>query len=593
MNNRDSYKGSRAAEKQRRAAWMSTALILVVLVVVAALTVVVIKMKDRIPASNEQKTPSQEEPSGIRELSKDEKDEKDAAASGWLVGYMAGEDSEIILENEAGEDTYAIIRGTKVEYTTAEDGRTKIRLGSYVGYCRAANVKSSLDEVVPEQTLYVRTPVNLRDEESHILEYMMEKGDTVAVVGYDYLEKDGAAHMYRVIVDGAEAYIKPWYVVNDYDDAVEVYDPQGSYLIHASRGNGYGGGDGGSLDYFPRDKANFEDNPMPEEVRALYLTYGDIALLDEYIEIIQGTGINAVVVNIADGGGLAYPAASAKIYSPASYASTRWTLEEFKAGIDRLKDLGYYMIGRITTFTDGNFAYDHPECTILDENGNRKFINGNYWPSGFSRLCWEYKVALAVDAVIDCGFNEIQFDYVRFPDLTQEYEAAGTIDFVNNYNETKAQAIQRFLMYACDVIHDYGAYVSADVFGECAYTYIAAYGQYWPSISNVVDVISGMPYPDHFGSAGGWRPWEHPYETILEWSNYAATRQSEIASPAIVRTWIQCYDAIRPPYNPYGVYEVSQEIQALRDVGFTAGYLTWNGVASRSKYRELREAFNY
>ena len=64
------------------------------------------------------------------------------------------------------------------------------------------------------------------------------------------------------------------------------------------------------------------------------------------------------------------------------------------------------------------------------------------------------------------GFNEIQFDYVRFPDNTDQYEASGDIDFRNEYGETKAQAIQRFLMYATDILHEYGVYVGADVFGE-------------------------------------------------------------------------------------------------------------------------------
>ena len=158
---------------------------------------------------------------------------------------------------------------------------------------------------------------------------------------------------------------------------------------------------------------------------------------------------------------------------------------------------------------------------------------------------WQYKADLAVEAVELVGFNEIQFDYVRFPDLTYRYEQEGTIDYQNTYGETKAQAIQRFLMYAADRLHDAGAYISADVFGESAYSYVTAYGQYWPAISNVVDAISGMPYPDHFAASGDWRPWEHPYETLLSWGKSAAARQSETPSPARVRTWIQAYDAMK------------------------------------------------
>ena len=62
------------------------------------------------------------------------------------------------------------------------------------------------------------------------------------------------------------------------------------------------------------------------------------------------------------------------------------------------------------------------------------------------------------------GFRRSRFDYVRFPDGTYDYEKAGTIDYRNENNETKAQAIQRFfLMYATDELHDLGVYVGADV----------------------------------------------------------------------------------------------------------------------------------
>ena len=120
---------------------------------------------------------------------------------------------------------------------------------------------------------------------------------------------------------------------------------------------------------------------------------------------------------------------------------------------------------------------------------------------------------------------------------------------------------------------------------------MTAYGQYWPAISNVVDVISGMPYPDHFGASGSWRPWEHPYETLHSWGLCVAERQKETATPAAVRTWIQAYNAIREPYNTYGSTEVSAQIKALRDTGCTGGYMTWNANSSVSKYRSLIPAF--
>ena len=166
------------------------------------------------------------------------------------------------------------------------------------------------------------------------------------------------------------------------------------------------------------------------------------------------------------------------------------------------------------------------------------------------------------------------------------------MDFRNALGETKAQAIQRFLMYATDILHEHGAYVSADVYGESAYTYVTAYGQYWPAVSNVVDAISGMPYPDHFGASGSWKPWEHPYETLHSWGQHVMNRQAETATPAAVRTWIQAYNAIHKPYTKYGPAEVSAQIKALRDTGCTGGYMTWNANGSLDKYTYLIPAFD-
>ena len=147
-------------------------------------------------------------------------------------------------------------------------------------------------------------------------------------------------------------------------------------------------------------------------------------------------------------------------------------------------------------------------------------------------------------------------------------------------------------MYACDELHDCGVYVGADVFGETSGSYVTAYGQYWPAISNVVDGISGMPYPDHFSQNGSYRPWEHPYETMLDWAKNAAKRQTETPSPAIVRTWIQAYDAIRPPYNTYGAEEVGGQLRALQENGLDGGFMAWNAMCSIPKLETLKPAFD-
>lgn len=509
----------------------------------------------------------------------------------WETGYVATLALTAEICDETGAALGTLTRGTPVEYTTTPEGTTQLLLADQIGYLQeGAAVVSDAAQVIPSHTLYVRSAVNLRDVNGKLLPAFADKGTAVTVTGFDYLEEDGTAHMYRVAQSEGEGYIMPWYLSENEADSLANYDG-GSYAIHAGREDRYGGGSAANLDYFPRNKAPIEGNPMPEECRTLYIAAWRVDEVDSYLEIANGSGINAFVVDIVDGSSVGYAADVMRQYCPSAVSAANNTVEEYQRAIQKLKNAGYYVIGRITTFNDSYFVKDYPECAIADLSGTPLKLSGEYWSTPYNRTAWQYKVDLAVEAVRLMGFHEIQFDYVRFPDSTWRYEDAGTIDFRNTYGETKAQAIQRFLMYATDILHGEGVYVSADVFGECAFNYVTAYGQYWPAISNVVDAISGMPYPDHFSASGSYKPWEHPYETLNNWGKSAVARQGETATPAVIRTWIQAYNAIREPYNTYGPDELAAQIKGLRDAGCTGGFMTWNSGSSLDKYRELLPAF--
>ena len=303
----------------------------------------------------------------------------------------------------------------------------------------------------------------------------------------------------------------------------------------------------------------------------------------------EGSGVNAFVVDIVDGTAVSYASPVMQQYSPSAYAAAMDTMEGFRANVQKLKDAGYYLIGRITVFNDAHLAADHPEYVISDLDGTPLKISSMYWPSAYNRTVWQYKVDLALEAA-SLGFNEIQFDYIRFPDGAYRYEKAGTIDYRNTYGESKAQAVQRFLLYAAERLHGAGYYLSGDVFGECANPYVTACGQYWPAISAAVDAISGMPYPDHYSAQGDYKPWEHPYDTVHMFGASAAERQKETVSPAAVRTWIQAYNALWEPYNTYGAAEIAAEVKALRDTGCTGGFMTWNGGSDINKYQSIISA---
>jgi len=509
----------------------------------------------------------------------------------WKAGYVGGTETQIPYFDADGTALGTLTRGTRIDYYTEENGRICFMLDCLVAYLEEnTHLAAEETDVIPSHTLYVRTAVNLRDADGKLLSAFAEKGAQVTAKGCDYLLDDGSVHMYQVAMGDEEGYIMPWYLTDSEAAALENYD-NGSYSTHAGRGNRYGGGDGATLDYFPREKGKIFANTMPEECRTLYLVNWRLGNIDTYLEIARSSGINAFVVDIVDGGSVGYAGDVIKNYSPSAANAANNSVETYQAAIQKIKNAGFYVIGRITTFNDSFFIKDHPEYAITDPEGNPLKLSGEYWPTAYNRTAWQYKVDLAVEAVELMGFNEIQFDYVRFPDRTYSHEENGTIDFHNTYGETKAQAIQRFLMYATDILHEKGAYVSADVYGESAYTYVTGYGQYWAAISNVVDAISGMPYPDHFSQNGDWKPWEHPYETLKNWGDSVMARQKETATPAAVRTWIQAYNAIRPPYNTYGPDELAAQIKGLRDAGCTGGFMTWNPTSDPDKYWSLAPAF--
>lgn len=469
-------------------------------------------------------------------------------------------------------------------------------------------------ELLPER-LYVRVATNLYESPDDIrLGAWCDTSTELEVLGYDGTDIDNV-RMWHVRTDEAEGWIRPWYVVNTAYEAqrpvielteqptedgkatesVTVAYEEGTvkyyYAFHELRGDRWGGGDARDLDYYARDE--FDGPKMPELAKTFYMPpyKGAVENVDDYVRVALEEGINAVVIDISDNTAIGFESEVMKEQCPTAFSHAMNTEEVFADYVKKFKDAGLYTIARITTFHDDYLCADHPEWGIADENGNLKEVSGGNWPTAYNRDVWEYKVALALECVEKFEFDEIQWDYVRFPDRTAKFEEEGTIDFRNEYGESKAQAIQRFLMYATDEIHEAGANVSADVFGETSNDFVAAYGQYWPAISNVVDAISAMPYCDHYAASGDWYPWEHPYDIVTTFANMAAQRQKEIPTPAVDRTWIQCYDSIREPKVLYFAKNVSAEICALYDAGLTGGWITWNPTVGLERYEKCGPAF--
>ena len=509
-----------------------------------------------------------------------------SAQNGAMVYYE--KDSMLYEYDTLVRGTPVTSRNIDVEINDGEAVFTQIELEEYseegeppiVFYIDSSELAGSLKDVVQETVKYVRTPVTVyANAEDPMISGFLKKGTQLSVCGYSGLNADGTVEMYQIDNAGNEGYVYAKYLADTQEEADAVYSQIAD--IHSGREYSFElyGGSTDSLDWYPVSKPELSTGPLLENARAMYITaYAATPdSIDTYIDLALSSGANAMVVNIKDGT-LSYESEVAKELSPTSYEYSYMTVEDYASSIQKIKDAGLYVIGRIVAFNDNLYAADHPaECIESD-------VEDFLWPSAYSRDCWYYNVALAQEAVKLFGFEEIQFDYVRFPETAYYMSDTGNTDFKNTYGEDKGEAIQNFCFYATDQLHKAGAYISIDVFGECVGAYVTAYGQYWPAISNIVDAISGMPYTDHFGETDTWT---YPYTTIYEWAGTAAVRQTEIRTPAVARTWITGYNT---PYWSgevnYGSKELIDQAQALYDSGLTGGFIPWNAVSDLDKYYE-------
>lgn len=523
---------------------------------------------------------------------------KGATSIIYKTYYLASTENSITLytynsETDKMEESDKFPRGTKIKSnnnikTVGEVPYKEIILNDKTYYLSEIYLEENQKSVVKEKEKYVRTSVTVyKNELDSKIESFIKKGNKIEIIDYDNIDNEGYVNMYKIKKDDITGWVYAKYLVDTEEAALANYNENNVYDTHKDRkyGRELYGGKASTLDYYPYEKPEFENNPILKNAKSMYLNAGSnvIGNIDKYLEIATTSGVNAIVVDLKDGA-LAYPMEVAKEYSMTAYNTAINSYDSYKSAIDKIKNAGIYVIGRIVVFNDSHYGKDHPEDCIKSN------ASSQLWPSAYSRGAWEYNVELAKQAIHDMGFNEIQFDYVRFPEQAYNMSQSSSTDFKNKYEEEKAEAVQNFLFYATDQIHKEQVYLSVDVFGECSGTYVTSYGQYWPAISNIVDVVSSMPYTDHFGR--NVDTWTNAYQTVNNWAKGAAERQTEIPTPAIARTWITAYDT--PYWNPtvtYDATKISDQARALVDAGLTGGFITWNSSSNINKYNQIKSAF--
>lgn len=319
-----------------------------------------------------------------------------------------------------------------------------------------------------------------------------------------------------------------------------------------------------------------------DDIRGVYVSanalYGD--RWSSIQALIRKKKINALVVDVKnDYGRVTYPSSVRTVSSIEADSAAK--IKDIAALINKLKQQKVYLIARIVTFKDPYLAVKKPEWAMKRKDGNvwrdRKGVS---WIDPYNESTWEYNISLAEEAIRN-GFDEVQFDYVRFP------EQAGAVNrevlFQNERGETKDQIIQRFLREATHRIHRLGGVVSADVFGLTTTTKDGmGIGQKWELLSLEVDVLSPMIYPSHYasGSYGVKHPDLRPYSIVKEAVEDAIARNEGLKSNgeahAMIRPWIQDFTAKWVhPHQVYREKQVEEQIRALEQSGIRQ-YLLWN-----------------
>ena len=344
-----------------------------------------------------------------------------------------------------------------------------------------------------------------------------------------------------------------------------------------------------NLDFTEKVKKEYKDNKRIK-VRGLYVSAHSVALkgrLDELIELAKENNINAFIIDVkGDYGELTFPM-SEDIDKYTKSANKSPIIKDIEPVIKKLKDNGIYAIARIVSFKDTIYAKENPDKIIVYKDGGKAFTNsdGLVWVSAYDKNLWEYNVTVAKEAA-KVGFNEIQFDYVRFPASN-----GGKLDKVLNYrntdNITKAEAIQKYLNYAKKELDSYNVYISADIYGQVGSSSDdMALGQFWEAVSSEVDYVSPMMYPSHYGKGvyGLAVPDANPYKTIYASTKDSINRNNNIDSPAIIRPWIQAFTAtwVKGHIN-YGPTEIKEQIKALKDLGVEE-YILWSPTNKYEKF---------
>jgi hypothetical protein len=325
---------------------------------------------------------------------------------------------------------------------------------------------------------------------------------------------------------------------------------------------------------------------IPVAAKGIYVTSAAAGSkkLDSLVTIADTTEINALVIDIKDDHGrITYEMDSALAKE---IGATTKTIKDMEAFIRKLKERNIYLIARIVAFKDPYLAKNRKDLAIKNKDGSiYRDNNGEGWINPYNRKVWEYLIEVASEAAA-VGFDEIQFDYIRFSTGNGIADA----DFGKEARDkSKEEIIIEFTKYAYESLKPLGVYVSADVYGTIisSSTDAGLVGQNYAEMAKYLDYICPMIYPSHFGEGnyGIKYPDLEPNNIIRK--VLTASREKLEALPedqhrAVVRPWLQDFTATWiSNYMEYGGDELREQVNGVYAAGYQE-WLLWNAACDYS-----------
>jgi hypothetical protein len=314
----------------------------------------------------------------------------------------------------------------------------------------------------------------------------------------------------------------------------------------------------------------------PKAVKAAYLTYYGIAdrgIRGRVMDLLAKTELNAVVIDVkGDRGWIPYRTQVPEALAAGAQGPV--ILKDFGAMLAELKAGGVYTIARIVTFKDNVLAKARPDLAVIDTRTGGPWTDAERlaWVDPFREEVWKYNIAIAREAALK-GFDEIQFDYVRFPTDGR----IGQARYAKPANKTtRLPAIVGFLERARGELAPLGVFVAADIFGYAAFNESDTdIGQRIEEIAPHLDFICPMVYPSgyHLGIPGYRNPVLNPYQVVFESVRLIRKR----ATPHVVRVrpWLQDFRDYAFDRRVFGPVEIRAQIKGTDEAG-GAGWMLWN-----------------